>query len=65
MEQSEDMKTTVIDNVEKVTNAEEFSESEEKRLIRRMDIRLVGTCGLLLCISLMDRTNLPQAVLAG
>ena len=65
MEQSEVFKPALTIAVEKSTNEERVSDSQETKLIRRMDIRLVGTCGLLLCISLMDRTNLSQAVLAG
>lgn len=65
MEQNEDAKMPITGQVEKITNEDLVSESEEKKLIRRMDIRLVGTCGLLLCISLMDRINLSQAAIAG
>lgn len=65
MDQNEDAKTTVSSHVEITPSEDKISESEEKKLLRRMDIRLVGTCGLLLCISLMDRTNLSQAALAG
>jgi len=41
-----------------------FSEEEQKRIIRRIDIRLVLTVGAMYCVSLMDRTNLGAAVLA-
>ncbi len=43
----------------------EMTLAQEKALIRRIDIRLVGTLGVLYCISLMDRTNLGSAVIAG
>ena len=37
---------------------------EQKKVIRRIDIRLVLTLGFMYCVSLMDRTNLvstPQS----
>ncbi|KAJ4292749.1 hypothetical protein N0V90_009412 [Kalmusia sp. IMI 367209] len=43
----------------------EFSEVEQKKIIHRIDRRLVVTVGVLYCISLMDRTNLSAAALAG
>jgi hypothetical protein len=42
-----------------------FSEAEQKAIIRRMDMRLVVTLGCLYCISLLDRTNLGAASVAG
>ena len=38
---------------------------EQKKLIRRIDIRLVLTCGFMYCVSLMDRTNLGIAAVGG
>merc|ERR1712230_170535 len=43
----------------------EFSPDEERRIVRRIDRRLIVTCGLMYCISLMDRTNLSNAAIAG
>ncbi|KAF7536161.1 hypothetical protein G7054_g4769 [Neopestalotiopsis clavispora] len=43
----------------------EFSPEEQRRIIRRVDRRLVVTVGVMYCISLMDRTNLSAAVIAG
>ena len=43
----------------------EFSEAEQKRIVRRIDRRLVTTLGVLYCASLMDRTNLGSAAIAG
>jgi hypothetical protein len=65
MEQSENSKMALTSHVERKMDGETTSDPEEKKLIRRMDIRLVGTCGMLLCISLMDRTNISQGALAG
>jgi len=43
----------------------EFSETEQKAIYRKVDLRLVSTLGLLYCASLMDRTNLGSAAIAG
>ncbi|KPI42047.1 High-affinity nicotinic acid transporter [Cyphellophora attinorum] len=42
-----------------------FSPEEQKKIIRRIDRRLVLTLGFLYCVSLMDRTNLGIASVAG
>jgi len=42
-----------------------FSPDEQKKIIRRIDRRLVLTVGAMYCISLMDRTNLGAANIAG
>ena len=42
-----------------------FSPSEQKSIVRRIDLRLITTAGLLYCVSLIDRTNLGVAVIAG
>lgn len=43
----------------------EFTEAEGRKIIHRIDRRLVVTVGVLYCISLMDRTNLSAAAVAG
>jgi hypothetical protein len=43
----------------------EFTPQEQKAIIHRVDRRLVVTVGVLYCISLMDRTNLSAASVAG
>ncbi|KAF1998635.1 MFS general substrate transporter [Amniculicola lignicola CBS 123094] len=43
----------------------EFTLEEQKKIIHRVDRRLVATVGVLYCISLMDRTNLSAASIAG
>lgn len=48
-----------------VEDEEEFTEEEQRRIIRRIDLRLVTMTGLAYCISLMDRTNLSAAAIAG
>ncbi|EMC95411.1 hypothetical protein BAUCODRAFT_72648 [Baudoinia panamericana UAMH 10762] len=42
-----------------------FTPEQQKKIIRRIDYRLVLTLGCLYCVSLMDRTNLGIAVVAG
>ncbi|KAJ5469359.1 hypothetical protein N7539_008977 [Penicillium diatomitis] len=44
---------------------DEFTPEEQKRIIRRIDLRLVTMTGLAYCVSLMDRTNLSAAAIAG
>lgn len=39
--------------------------AEQKKIIRRVDLRLVVTVGVMYCVSLMDRTNLSAANIAG
>ncbi|KAH7391040.1 major facilitator superfamily domain-containing protein [Phaeosphaeria sp. MPI-PUGE-AT-0046c] len=43
----------------------EFTLREQRKIIHRVDRRLVVTVGVLYCISLMDRTNLSAASIAG
>ena len=43
----------------------EFTKEEERSIIHRIDRRLVVVVGLIYCVSLMDRTNLSVAVIAG
>ncbi|RMD40833.1 hypothetical protein DV735_g4317, partial [Chaetothyriales sp. CBS 134920] len=42
-----------------------FTPEEQKKIIRKIDVRLVLTLGLMYCVSLMDRTNLGIAAVAG
>jgi MFS family permease len=42
-----------------------FSPAEQKAIIRRTDRRLVVICGAMYCVSLMDRTNMSAANIAG
>ena len=43
----------------------EFTPTEQKKIIHRIDRRLVLTVGIMYCVSLMDRTNLSAAAIAG
>jgi len=42
-----------------------FTPAEQRKIIHRIDRRLVTTVGLMYCVSLMDRTNLSAAAIAG
>lgn len=42
-----------------------FSPDEQKRIMRHIDRRLVVTVGAMYCVSLMDRTNMSAANIAG
>lgn len=52
-------------SVENEANINAFTPEEQKKIIRRIDIRLVLTLGFMYCVSLMDRTNLGIAAVAG
>lgn len=42
-----------------------FSPEEQKKILWKIDVRLVLTLGFMYCVSLMDRTNTGIAVVAG
>ena len=46
-------------------NVEEFTDDEQKRIIHKVDRRLVTGVGLLMGMCLMDRTNLGSTSIAG
>ena len=48
-----------------IAHIEAFTPEEQRKIIWRIDRRLVLTCGFLYCVSLMDRTNLGIAVVGG
>ena len=54
-----------ISSSDSVTDDEEFTAAEAKSIIRRVDIRVVGVCALGYSVSLMDRSNLGYAAIAG
>lgn len=58
---------TISEETENANDAiiAQFSPEEQKKIIRRVDFRLVTTLGVLYCCSLMDRTNLGAANIAG
>ncbi|PKX93349.1 putative phthalate transporter [Aspergillus novofumigatus IBT 16806] len=58
----EDVGQRALDNVD---YDEEYSYEEQRKIIHRVDRRLVTMTGLAYCVSLMDRTNLSMAAVAG
>jgi sugar phosphate permease len=42
-----------------------FTPEQQKKIIRKIDLRLIPTLGFMYCVSLMDRTNLGVAMVAG
>jgi sugar phosphate permease len=42
-----------------------FTPEEQRRIVRKVDLRLIPTLGFMYCVSLMDRTNLGVAMVAG
>ena len=42
-----------------------FTPAEQKKIIHRLDRRLVAVVGVMYCVSLMDRSNLSNAAIAG
>ncbi|GAB7343280.1 hypothetical protein MBLNU457_1336t1 [Dothideomycetes sp. NU457] len=53
------------DELHKQSSIVEYTPAEQKAIIKRLDIRIVTMTGLIYCISLMDRTNLSNASIAG
>jgi len=43
----------------------DMSEAEKRKIVRRVDVRLITVIGFMYCVSLMDRTNLGAANIAG
>ena len=54
-----------VSRFEDVEDDVQLSEAEERRLIRRLDFRLIGAAGIGYSISLMDRTNVGMAAITG
>ncbi|RMJ21380.1 phthalate transporter [Aspergillus sp. HF37] len=73
MSQTNSEKKTSLDRIEDVDQSalahedydEVYSRPEQRKIIHRIDRRLVTMTGLAYCVSLMDRTNLSAAAIAG
>lgn len=73
MSQTNSEKKTSLDRIEDVDQPalydddydEVYSRPEQRKIIHRIDRRLVTMTGLAYCVSLMDRTNLSAAAIAG
>jgi hypothetical protein len=67
-----DLEKTGLDHVERSVPEDtndarilQFTLAERRKIMGRIDRRLVLTLGILYCTSLMDRTNLSSAAIAG
>ncbi|TLD19212.1 hypothetical protein PspLS_10040 [Pyricularia sp. CBS 133598] len=61
----EHVSTSGMGSEVELSEAHGFTEKERKKLMRRIDLRLLPILGLIYCISLIDRTNLGMAMIAG
>ena len=61
----EDQVETAINELSTDDRLVGFTAAEQKKIVRRVDFRLAFTLGCLYCISLLDRTNLGAASVAG
>lgn len=59
------LETLSVSQEENAVQGPYFTLAEEKKIIRRVNMRVVLMCGLMFCFSLMDRTNLGAAAIAG
>ncbi|GAB7364521.1 hypothetical protein MBLNU230_g5329t1 [Neophaeotheca triangularis] len=51
--------------VDNTDEDDEFTYAEQRKIIHRIDRRLVVITGLMYCVSLIDRGNMPNAAVAG
>jgi len=58
----EDGKPKYSNNVD---DDEEFSYAQQRSIVHRIDRRLLVSTGLMYCVSLIDRGNMPNAAIAG
>jgi len=71
--QSQEEKTIATDTISDIDEAivgsvdwdEEYSLPEQRKIIHRIDRRLISMTGLAYCVSMIDRTNLSMAAVAG
>jgi hypothetical protein len=54
-----------VDSGDNQATIDTFTPEEQKRIVRKVDLRLIPTLGCMYCVSLMDRTNLGVAMVAG
>ncbi|KAJ8116472.1 hypothetical protein ONZ43_g4434 [Nemania bipapillata] len=59
VDQVEEARTTVSDEVE------EYTDRKARKIIHKIDRRLLVTIGFMYCVSLIDRTNVSFAAIAG
>jgi len=65
VESREDAPQTMEGSKYEVSEEQDISPAEGRKIIHKLDRRLVSATGLMFAISLMDRTNLGNANIAG
>ncbi|KAI1277666.1 major facilitator superfamily domain-containing protein [Xylaria sp. FL0933] len=73
MDNDSDKGACAFDQIEKIETARpvlsdeaiEYTDREAKKIIHRIDRRLLVTIGFMYCVSLIDRTNISLAAIAG
>ena len=60
-----DEEATLEPAVKNIDDDPVYSLKEQRAIIHRVDRRLVVTCGIIYCFSLIDRGNLGAASIAG
>ncbi|KAI1125051.1 major facilitator superfamily domain-containing protein [Nemania abortiva] len=70
MDNGSDKSAYAVDQVEEARIAisdevDEYTERESRKIIHRIDRRLLVTIGFMYCVSLIDRTNVSAAAIAG
>lgn len=57
---------TSSDNIEEALDDDPvYTRAEQRKIIHRIDRRLISVAGIIYMNSLMDRSNLPNAMIAG
>ena len=57
--------TPNINDTKPAETEDDIPQEEQRRIMRRVDFRVTAVTGAMFCISLMDRTNLGAASIAG
>ncbi|KAI2642725.1 major facilitator superfamily domain-containing protein [Xylaria nigripes] len=70
MDNASEKKVYTVDQIEQaqpvvMDDVDECTDSEAKRIVHKIDRRLLVTIGFMYCVSLVDRTNLSFAAIAG
>lgn len=65
IEAREEAPETIEDSKYEVSEEEEITPAQGRKIIHKLDRRLISATGLMFAISLMDRTNLGNANIAG
>jgi hypothetical protein len=70
MDHDSDKDPKAVDHIEKShasvsDEVDDYDEQEAKKIVQRIDRRLLVTIGFMYCVSLIDRTNISAAAIAG